>query len=215
MDKLKHFAFPPFSSKDISLTWNLTYSSASDLNGEGSFLYVVKEALSSFGLLWSQAKRFEHLSFSQVPQQSTCPFQRRKEFINADPFQSNPVPLKMNTLAQGTCVGLMSKRHTQPRAQPGTGQVLRGPSPPAGQLVSLASSPWRSLGRAPMGWALAPAKSVPGFLRLPGSWPSGPLPPAPLPPLQSSQVLLSLGSRRPSLPVGPFLHLGLGVGFVH
>ena len=118
LDKLKHFAFPPFSSKDVSLTWNLTYSSASDLNGEGSFLYVVKEALSSFGLLWSQAKRFEHLSFSQVPQQSTCPFQRRKEFINADPFQSNPVPLKMNTLAQGTCVGLMSKRHTQPRAQP-------------------------------------------------------------------------------------------------
>ena len=99
---------------------------------------------------------------------------------------------------------------SQPRAQPGTGQVLRGPSPPAGLLVSLASSPWRSLG-----WALAPAKSVPGFLRLPGSWPSGPLPPAPLPPLQSSQVLLSLGSRRPSLPVGPFLHLGLGVGFVH
>ena len=60
--------------------------------------------------------------------------------------------------------------------------------------------PSRSLGRAPVGWALAARpKSDPGFLRLPGL-----TSPAPPPPLQPSQVLLSLGSRGPSLLWVPF-----------
>lgn len=69
-------------------------------------------------------------TFSQVPQQSSCPSQTKKEFINANLFQANQMPLKKNILAQGTSVGLMTKRgtHSPGHSQrPLTAQGSRNP----------------------------------------------------------------------------------------
>lgn len=52
------------------------------------------------------------ITFPQVPQQSICITQTRKEFINEKLFQDNQIHFENNILAQGTSVGLMTRRGT-------------------------------------------------------------------------------------------------------